>query len=289
MFRNRAALSAALVRGSALVLLPALALGQNAPSYQLIDLGFVSDNTALHWGASNPMAASQNGRCPSLGGTAPSSESAVSLALLLAVGWSPTAQGTVHAIVCALAPFSYFRDLGVLDGGPNSYALNIAEFANNIVGYSETDLAPAPLAPPPLPPENKVTLAFVSSGGGAIKPLLSAMDNPHYSSQAFAVNDAAEVVGIGQMLFTSGQQSGQVGNRAMLWEPNGQVYNLTFYLVGNPGVTLMSANVIDCHGNIAAYGHSNSDDFGDPNRLRQYLLLRQNPIGSCPLDPPPPR
>jgi hypothetical protein len=283
MFRNRAGLPATLACGSILVLSPALALGQSAPSYQLIDLGFEADNTSLHWAASNPLAASQNGRCPSLGGTSPSYESASSGSLLLAVGWSPTAQGTVHAIVCALIFGAYFQDLGVLYGGPNSYALNIGENVDNIVGYSETDLAPAPLAP-----DTKVTLAFLSSGGGPIKPLLSAMDNPHYSSQAYAVNDTGEVVGVGEMLFTSGQQSGQVGNRAMLWEPNGQVYNLTFYLAGHPGVTLQSANAIDCHGNIAAYGHSNTDDLTDPTRVRQYLLLRQNPIGTCPSGPPPP-
>jgi len=50
---------------------------------------------------------------------------------------------------------------------------------------------------------------------------------------------------------------------------------------------LISANMIDCRGNIAAYGHAPGDDDGNPNTVRQYLLLHQNPVGSCSPSPPP--
>jgi hypothetical protein len=282
MFRYRAGLPVTLARGGVFALLPAVALAQSAPSFQLIDLGFEGDNTSLQW-LPSPPAAFHPGHCPSLGGTGPSYETAVSGPLMLAVGWSPTAQGTLHAIVCALPPFTYFKDLGVLDGGPNSYATNIANSAPNIVGYSQTNLAPVSQDQ-----GKTVTLAFVSSGNSPIKALLSAMNNPHYSSQANAVNDAGEVVGVGEMLFTSGQESGLVGNRAMLWEPNGQVYNLQFYLAGSPGFTLTSATMINCHGDIAAYGYAPGDDITNPGGARSFLLVRQNPIGSCSQTPPGP-
>ncbi len=253
---------------------PAVSLAQNAPTFQLVDIGYTASNLTLRWAQSpaKPIA----GGCP-IAGPNLSYYTAGTPAGHMLVGWTTTAQGYAHAAVCAVS--GYYSDLGVLYGGPNSYAENISEYSGAIVGWSQTDLTPVPQEAGQI-----VTLAFISNGSG-MTPLLSAMNDPHYSSKANAVNDAGEVVGAGQMLFTSGPYAGQVSDRAMLWE-SGQVFNLQFRLTGNPGVTLTSATMIDCNGNIAEYGHLTGDD--SPYDVREYLLLRVNPTSQCPSSGPTP-
>ncbi|MGH8217589.1 MAG: hypothetical protein ACREUT_03315, partial [Steroidobacteraceae bacterium] len=132
MTRARAALAAAFI------CMPVIAFAQTAPSYQLIDLGYVTGNAALKWQQSPPPP--QVGGCPSLGGTGPSYFSEKRFDDSLTVGWSSTPHGTVHAVVCSKGGPAV--DLGVLDGGPNSFAYSIADFNEYIVGTSQTTLTP---------------------------------------------------------------------------------------------------------------------------------------------------
>lgn len=272
MTRARAVLAAAFMCTSP------IAFAQTAPSYQLIDLGYKGSRSALNWTQSPPNPTT--GGCASLGGTGPSYTSIGRYEGSLTVGWSPTAQGTMHAVVCQGPGASTETDLGVLDGGPNSYAVYLSDFIENIVGWSETDFTPVSQESGQV-----VTQAFLSTGNG-MTGLLSAMNDPHYSSEAYAVNDAGEVVGWGDMLFTSGPFAGEVGHRAMLWEPGGTVYNLQFYVSNNPGITLTDALMVDCHGNIAAEGFPTNNY--QPNNIHYYLLVRLNPTSQCPPSGPGP-
>jgi hypothetical protein len=87
-----------------------------------------------------------------------------------------------------------------------------------------------------------------------------------YNSVAYAVNDSHEVVGSTQTVSSS---TGLALERAFVYT-GGQMYNLTFYLVGGPTVLLSNAYWIDCQGNIAAVGTPAAG-----GSTHSYLLVRQ--------------
>lgn len=249
-----------------------------APQYAVTDLGLATPGEGLIWqgkevqpGTGYPLAGgsqcntganlilAQNGVIP--GSIAVGSSNCGGDFGEQAAKWTLGSNGSITVIDIGVLPGS-FGDVN----GPFSRAYDFNN-VGDIVGLSQsafgTNHAGAPLV---------AQHGFIYNNGTWTD--LTPIAGPNYNSWAKAVNDSHEVVG---QTDTISSATGETLHRAFAYI-GGQMYNLTFFLVGGPTVLLSDALWIDCQGNIAAVGTPAAG-----GGTHNYLLVRQGPARTnCP-------